>query len=313
MIRLESVSKRYGNLKAVDDLSFEIHPGQITGFLGPNGAGKTTTMRMITHYLRPTSGRIEIKGRGWEDRTHQLGRIIGYLPESNPLYAEFSVYDMLETAGRLKGLSAGSLSRGIGRMIEVCGLGQQLKQTIASLSKGYRQRVGLAIALINDPEILILDEPTNGLDPNQISDILTLIRELGREKTVLLSTHILGHTTQTCDRLLIIAQGRLAFDGTPTQLVDMDQAPTQAVFDVDQPEAVVNTWLGQFDFVTGHSQEALGSGFYRYHIEGVQPQQMEQIFAALRNEDWRVRQVGLAPPSVTRVFRQLTEVSGHVV
>lgn len=202
--------------KAVDDISFDVKPGEILGFLGPNGAGKTTTMKIITDFIEADSGEVLIGGRSVKEE--QLHRHIGYLPEHNPLYEEMPVINFLEFCGALHGLDKSKIPARIREMVRVCGLDLEKHKKINELSKGYRQRVGLAQAMIHDPEVLILDEPTTGLDPNQRVEIRELIRSLGRQKTVILSTHILPEVEETCDRIVIINRGKIVADGTVDML-----------------------------------------------------------------------------------------------
>jgi ABC-2 type transport system ATP-binding protein len=217
-IRIENLTKKFGGQRAVDSISFEVKTGEILGFLGPNGAGKTTTMRMITNFINPSDGSISVGGKTLESNPDEIKNHIGYLPENNPLYLDMPVMDYLEFVGGLQGIPKEDLPFRVVEMIRVTGLNAEKHKKIGELSKGYRQRVGLAQALIHDPEILILDEPTSGLDPNQIVEIRKLIRELGREKTVILSTHILPEVEATCDRILIINRGRIVADGTADTL-----------------------------------------------------------------------------------------------
>lgn len=217
-IRIENLSKRYGPQMAVDKISFEVKAGEILGFLGPNGAGKSTSMKMITGYLGIGEGDVFINEQSVRDQGPDLKRHIGYLPENNPLYLDMPVIDYLEFCAVLQGVSKENIPARIRTMVSVCGLNAEKHKKIGELSKGYRQRVGLAQAMIHDPEILILDEPTTGLDPNQIVEIRQLIRELGKEKTVILSTHILPEVEATCDRILIINKGKIVADGTAESL-----------------------------------------------------------------------------------------------
>jgi len=209
---VENLTKTYGLQKAVDEVSFEVRTGEILGFLGPNGAGKTTTMKMITSYLTADSGRILLGGKQVSETDYDLKSKIGYLPEHNPLYKEMTVMDYLAYAAALQRVPKSQIPERIRKMIKTCGLNVEKHKRINELSKGYRQRVGLAQAMIHNPEILILDEPTSGLDPNQIIEIRELIKELGKEKTVILSTHILSEVEETCDRILIIKRGQIVAD-----------------------------------------------------------------------------------------------------
>ncbi len=217
-IQIENLSKRYGPQTAVDSISFEVRTGEILGFLGPNGAGKSTSMKMITGYLGIGEGDILIGGRSVREHGDDLKKHIGYLPENNPLYLDMPVMDYLDFCAALQGVEKNQIPERIRTMIKLCGLNAEKHKKIGELSKGYRQRVGLAQAMIHDPEILILDEPTTGLDPNQIVEIRKLIRELGKEKTVILSTHILPEVEATCDRILIINRGKIVADGTADTL-----------------------------------------------------------------------------------------------
>ncbi|HOF19954.1 MAG TPA: ATP-binding cassette domain-containing protein [Bacteroidales bacterium] len=217
-IVIENLTKRYGVQKAVDNISLRVATGEILGFLGPNGAGKTTTMKIITNFITADEGEVYIGGRSLRDDPLEIKRHIGYLPENNPLYQEMPVIDYLEFCALINNIEKHRVAGRVAEMIRITGLNSEKHKKIAELSKGYRQRVGLAQAMIHDPEILILDEPTSGLDPNQIAEIRKLIRELGREKTVILSTHILPEVEATCDRIFIINKGRLVADGTAESL-----------------------------------------------------------------------------------------------
>lgn len=217
-IRLENVTRLFGEQYAVNDISFEVKTGEIVGFLGPNGAGKTTTMKMITGFLAPTAGNIFINDQPVWENPGAVKKITGYLPENNPLYYDMFVTDYLEYVAGLQQMEKGLIPQRMREMVVVCGLDREKHKKIGELSKGFRQRVGLAQALIHDPQILILDEPTTGLDPNQIIEIRNLIKEAGKEKTVILSTHILPEVEAMSDRILIINEGKIVADGSPESL-----------------------------------------------------------------------------------------------
>ena len=217
-ILVENLTKKYDKQRAVDNVSFEVKTGEIVGFLGPNGAGKTTTMKIITCFMAPSSGDVKVNGLSIHDNQDQIKKKIGYLPESNPIYQDMPVLEYLEYAAELHGIPKAKISNRIIEMVRLTGLNEEKHKNIGELSKGYRQRVGLAQAMIHDPEILILDEPTTGLDPNQIVEIRKLIRQVGREKTVILSTHILPEVEATTDRILIINKGQIVADGTAASL-----------------------------------------------------------------------------------------------
>lgn len=217
-IAVRNLTKLYGEQKAIDDITFDVKTGEILGFLGPNGAGKTTTMKIITCYMPPTAGMVEVDGLDIFTHSLEVRRKIGYLPEMNPLYLDMNVLDYLEYCAQLHGIRKPDIPQRLKEMMHVCGLEDVRHKDIGELSKGYRQRVGLAQAMLHDPEVLILDEPTSGLDPNQIVEIRNLIKQLGRAKTVILSTHILSEVQATCDRVLIINEGKIVADGSPEKL-----------------------------------------------------------------------------------------------
>ncbi len=234
-ILVENLTKKYGTQRAVNNISFEVKTGEIVGFLGPNGAGKTTTMKIITCFMAPTDGDVKVNGLSIHENQNEIKKKIGYLPESNPLYYEMPMLEYLEYAARLHGVPTSKVQERVMAMVRKTGLNAEKHKNIGELSKGYKQRVGLAQAMIHDPEILILDEPTTGLDPNQIVEIRKLIRELGREKTVILSTHILPEVEATSDRILIINDGKIVADGTAATL--RKQAQGEEILRVQVTEA----------------------------------------------------------------------------
>ncbi len=215
MIEVEQVSRAFGTFKAVDSISFSIKTGEIVGLLGPNGAGKTTTMRMITGFLDMDSGSIKIDGKDIRENPKESKRKIGYMPESAPLYGEMIVADYLEYVAQMQNVDP---KEKVPQLAKICGLTDVMHKNISDLSRGYRQRVGLAHALMNDPEILILDEPTSGLDPNQIIEVRSLIKEIGKTRTVIISTHILSEVEMICDRVIIISRGKIAADSPTSEL-----------------------------------------------------------------------------------------------
>jgi len=217
-IVVENLSKHYGDQKAVDDISFKVETGEVVGFLGPNGAGKSTTMKIITCYMASTSGKAYLNDLDIEENQEKVKNRFGYLPENNPLYTDMAIIDYLKFCAQLQGMDKEKIPGRIREMVDMCGLNLERHKKIRELSKGYRQRVGLAQAMIHDPDVLILDEPTTGLDPNQIVEIRKLIKELGKEKTVILSSHILSEVEATCDRILIINRGKIVADGTADEL-----------------------------------------------------------------------------------------------
>src|SRR5215813_3560197 len=222
MISIEGLSKSYGTTQALRGVSFEVPRGQVVGFLGPNGAGKTTAMRILAGYALPTAGSAKVAGIDVVLNSLASRRMIGYLPENNPLYEEMMVLDFLRFVAQVRGVAAAEQGPRIKNAVEQCGLKTVISRDIGQLSKGFRQRVGLAQAILHDPDLLIFDEPTSGLDPNQIAEIRHLIKELGREKTVILSTHILSEVQSTCDRVLIINEGKLVADDSPERLASAE-------------------------------------------------------------------------------------------
>ncbi|HUT85544.1 MAG TPA: ATP-binding cassette domain-containing protein [Elusimicrobiales bacterium] len=219
MIRIEKLTRKYGNLTAVENVSFEIPSGKIVGFLGPNGAGKTTTLKMLTGFLAPTEGNIVISGLDMENNLSTIKNMIGYLPEDNPLYEDMTVFDYLLWSGKLKGLKGQKLIDAVKNSAEVCGLSEVITKLIGHLSKGYRQRTAIANAILHNPVILFLDEPTSGLDPNQAHQMRKLIKSLGKEKTIMLSTHILTEAKEVCDEIIIINKGKIVAKGDTEMLL----------------------------------------------------------------------------------------------
>ena len=234
MIRVENLIKQFGELRAVDGLSFEMFPGEILGFLGPNGAGKTTTMRILTCFFPPTSGIANVAGFDVVKEPDEVRRVIGYMPEGVPLYRDMTVTDFLDFIGHAKGYGPRDRRRFVSSAIEETNLGDVQHRLLGQLSKGYKQRVGLAQAIIGDPKVLILDEPTSGLDPRQIADMRQLIKSMAGKRTVILSTHILPEVQMTCSRVIIINKGKIAASGTPDKLT----TKVQTVFTVEAASVI---------------------------------------------------------------------------
>ncbi len=228
MIEVENLVKDYGAFRAVNGVSFSVPKGQVLGFLGPNGAGKSTTMKMLTTFLEPTSGRATIGGKDVVTDNIEVRKMIGYLPESAPSYGEMTVCEFLQFIAEVRGMALGDIAAALEKMKSVCFLEAVWHKPIENLSKGYRQRVGFAQALIHDPPVLVLDEPTDGLDPNQKHEVRQLIRKMGKDKTIILSTHILEEVDAICERVIIIADGKIVADATPEEL--KKQGPLDQVF-----------------------------------------------------------------------------------
>lgn len=302
-IVIEGLSKSYGHEKAVDNISFEVRTGEIVGFLGPNGAGKTTTMKMITQYLSPDSGRITIGGK--TTSLHNMRGSIGYLPEHNPLYDEMPVIDYLEFCGQLQGIQKSYLHQRVRDMVVMCGLNEEKHKKIGELSKGYRQRVGLAQAMIHDPAILILDEPTTGLDPNQRVEIRDLIKRLGVHKSVILSTHILPEVEATCDRILIINKGKIVANGTPDSL--RTQASGKSILLVDIEGAPRNDIKQALLQLPGVSAIGLSADHKLLEIECTDGHQMARsVYKLCVAREWMLLQMSPVEARLEDIFRNVT-------
>lgn len=306
-IVIESLSKTYGHQKAVDNISFEVKTGEILGFLGPNGAGKTTTMKMITGYLGIQQGDIRLGGVSVKESAHLTKKNIGYLPEHNPLYLDMPVIDYLEFSAALEGVPKSNIPERIREMVRLCGLDREKHKKIAALSKGYRQRVGLAQAMIHDPEILILDEPTTGLDPNQIVEIRKLIRDLGQKKTVILSTHILPEVEATCDRILIINRGKIVADGTADTL--RNQAKGQEILKVRVEDAANQADLLQamsdLSTVAQVSIDEKDTGLLEIQSQPTLSSK-RSIFQLCVNNNWVLTEMTPVETKLEDIFRNLT-------
>ncbi len=305
-IRIENLTKRYGPQTAVNNISFEVKPGEILGFLGPNGAGKTTTMKMITSYVNIDEGNIFIGGKSIATDAASLKKHIGYLPEHNPLYLEMAIMDYLGFCASLQGVSKSEIPARTREMIRVCGLNQEKHKRIGELSKGYRQRVGLAQAMIHDPEILILDEPTSGLDPNQIVEIRELIKTLGRQKTVVLSTHILPEVEATCDRILIINKGNIVADGTANTL--RKQAKGQEVLQVTiedgDPQEIYSKLQSLY---TSQLVDLVPEQPHQFLIESVtEMSSKREVFKLCVQNNWVLSELTPLETKLEDIFRDLT-------
>ena len=235
MIKLENITKKFSRLTAVDNISFEVDKGEILGFLGPNGAGKSTTMRMITGFFPPTDGKITVSGYDVRNEPLKIKQLIGYLPENSPAYKDMTPHSFLKFSASARDIPRKEIKKAMGRTIELCGLESVLFQSIDTLSKGYLQRVCLAQAIIHDPPILILDEPTDGLDPNQKYQTRELIKRMGEDKTIIISTHILEEIDACCTRAMIISQGKLVADSTPTELRSRSHTANTLVLEISKP------------------------------------------------------------------------------
>ena len=309
MIEVTHVERQFGTFRAVDDISFSIPTGQIVGLLGPNGAGKTTTMRMITGFLKPTAGSITIDGIDITKDPVSAKQKIGYMPESAPLYSDMIVDDYLRYVAAVQGVDADTK---VAELCAVCGLKEVMHKNISDLSRGYRQRVGLAHALMNDPEILILDEPTSGLDPNQVEDVRDLIKEIGKTRTVIVSTHILSEVEMICGRVIIIAKGKLVADSPTDKLRETyGQSATISLEVAGTSEAELKEALASVSGVASVSVEKCASDAESGHLcASVTAKDGQEIRSALAktviSKGWDLFELSIEKNSLEDVFHQLT-------
>jgi ABC-2 type transport system ATP-binding protein len=310
MISVNGLVKHYGDVAAVNNISFSIRKGEITGLLGPNGAGKTTTLRMLTCYLKPTAGTVTVGDYQADENPMEVRSIIGYLPESAPIYGDMIVYDYLKYIADIRGIENPDR---IKEIAELCGIKDVMHKNVSELSKGYNQRVGLAHAMISDPEILILDEPTSGLDPNQIVEIRNLIKKIGKEKTVILSTHILSEVEATCDRVIIIDKGSIVADGRTSELtsssgkaVNITLKVNGVDFDTLCAELKKIGWVNSVS--KGAAEENLTSAVVVSSASGdVRP----EIFKLVKDKGWVLYEMTRESRTLENVFRELTRGGGN--
>ncbi len=314
MITVENLTKRYGPTLAVDSISFEVNPREVVGFLGPNGAGKTTTMKMLTCFLRPDEGRATVGGYDVVDQSIEVRRHIGYLPENAPLYHDMEVRDYLLFMAKVREIPVADRKNRVREMADVCGLGPMMLKQIGELSKGFRQRVGLAQSMLHRPDILILDEPTSGLDPNQIIEIRNLIKEIGREKTVILSTHILPEVQATCSRVLIISNGRIAGQGTPEELAQMATGEERFTVAVKGPRDQVKSTLQKIAGCSGVQDQGLDPHARDYQLFKVfvkgGTSAGEKIFQTIAQNGWTLSELRREIVSLEDIFKRLTRQTG---
>ncbi len=305
-IIVENLVKSYGLQRAVDNISFTVKTGEVLGFLGPNGAGKTTTMKAITSYLIPDSGEVFLGNYSVSKDAERVKRSIGYLPENNPLYEDMPVIDYLKFVGELQGITRSNLYDSILNVIETCGLEDEKHKKIAELSKGYKQRVGLAQALIHNPEVLILDEPTTGLDPNQILEIRDLIRKIGKEKTVILSSHILAEVEATCDRILIINKGKIVADGTTSEL--RKQAQGDDIIKVRIEGGDINTIYEALDNLNdSKTVDILDKNKSRFQIDSAENSKIAaSVFNLCVAKGWVITELIPVETKLEDIFKELT-------
>ena len=304
MITVEGVTKRYGDVLAVDDLSFEVARGEVVGFLGPNGAGKSTTMKMITGTLQPDGGNVLFDGALIADDLIGAKRRVGYLPEANPLYDEMLVAEYLEYVSELRDLPVAEARSGISDAVDETDIASVFYRPIGECSKGYRQRIGLAAAILHRPEVLILDEPTEGLDPNQRVEIRRLVNSLGRERTVLLSTHVMQEVEATCSRLVILRRGRLAAEGEVQALIANRSGGVRYLVEA-QGEGVVDG-LSELEGVSGHTAELI-EGRTRVCLDSLNAIELRpEIFRMAQDRGWTLWELHREKASLEQLFRDLT-------
>lgn len=294
-VRIHQLSKIYGTQKAVDAISFEAKKGEVLGFLGPNGAGKSTTMKIATGYLPPSGGTVELCGIDVMKDSVKARKKVGYLPEHNPLYLEMYVHEYLHFMAGLHGIKGNAAKERIAEMVALCGLTREQHKKIGALSKGYRQRVGLAQALLHDPEVLILDEPTTGLDPNQLVDIRQLIKTISKDKTVILSTHIMQEVKAICDRVVIINQGKLVANDLLSNMT-----ANKTTLKVEFQEAVDEAELKTFGAVTKNGQV--------YHISTTAKEDLRpKLFDLAKQNNWTILSLSQEQQDLEEIFHQLTQ------
>jgi ABC-2 type transport system ATP-binding protein len=299
MIRIENLVKAFGPKRAVDGISFNVERGEVLGFLGPNGAGKSTTMRMITGFMPPTAGRVAVGGHDVAESPLAAKRLIGYLPENAASYPDMTVKGFLEFAAELRGLAKTQKKQAVGRVVEQCFLQSVLRQSIDTLSKGYKHRTCLAQALIHDPEVLIMDEPTDGLDPNQKHEVRNLIRELGKSKAIVFSTHILEEVDAACTRAIIIDRGRIVANGTPEELRNMSELAGAVTLSAHGATAEKLSALGRV--------EDLGGAFRIYPGDKSKSADLARgVVELVSREGWKVEGMYSERGELDEVFRRIT-------
>jgi ABC-2 type transport system ATP-binding protein len=314
MIKIENLTKYYGDFKAVDNISFTVNDGEILGFLGPNGAGKTTTLKILTCFMPPSGGRIMFNNLDVNEHSMEIRKMIGYLPENAPLYEYMSVQEYLDYICDLREITGQKRKERMDTMIETCGLSKMIGKDIGDLSKGYRQRVGIAQAMIHEPAILILDEPTVGLDPNQIVEIRNLIKQVGQEKTVILSTHILSEVEATCNRVVIISSGEIVADGTTESLQEKLAGQSTLTLEIKgntQEMADVYSRIKGVEKI--NSVSSGGDNISCFEI-GVKHgfDIREDVFRATVEKGWVIYEMSQHKTNLEEVFRQLTLTQGAV-
>jgi ABC-2 type transport system ATP-binding protein len=312
MIKVEGLTKRYARTVAVDNISFEVEKGQIVGFLGPNGAGKTTTMRVLTCFLPPSEGKATVAGFDVMENPMEVKKRIGYLPETPPLYPEMEVVEYLNFVGKLKGLGSAELGRRVDEVMQRCAVADVRNKLISKLSKGYRQRVGLAQAIIHNPDVLILDEPTSGLDPKQIIEIRELLRSLAGDHTIILSTHILSEVEHSCERVIIIAEGKLVAIDSVANLTNRLRGSEAVALELEASDGRPNPSEVQqrLEQVSGVSRVVMKdsrNGRLTFEVESLQGKHIRSDLArTVVNSGWNLNELRSVGLSLEDIFLQLT-------
>jgi len=311
VIKVTELSKNYGSVKAVQSISFDLHDGEIVGFLGANGAGKTTTLKMMTGYLVPSKGSIEVNGMNILDDIHNIQKQIGYLPELNPLYSEMRVYDYLEFLAGIREISGKNFKEALARVVEQCGLNGVIHKNISDCSKGYKQRIGLAAAMIHDPKILILDEPVTGLDPNQIVEIRRLIKSLGKEKLVFMSSHILQEIQATVDKIIIIKNGEIVANGTNDELMANYMGNVLLNMEIKgaKVESIehIQAKLPSVKYISLEESNGIQNVQFEY---GKDKDSREDIFQYAIKNKWSILKMNPHTTNLEDIFRDLTMEGG---
>ena len=307
MIKVKDLSKNYGPVEAVKSISFDLKDGEVIGFLGANGAGKTTTLKMMTGYLVPTEGSITVNGMDIIEDTHSIQEQIGYLPELNPLYSEMRVYDYLEFLAAIRDVRGSQFKESLARVVEQCGLRGVVHKNISDCSKGYKQRIGLAAAMIHDPKILILDEPVTGLDPNQIIEIRSLIRSLGKEKLVFMSSHILQEIQATVDRIIIINEGEIVANGTNEELMTSFMGNVLLTMEVKGAKVDsikhIQATLPNVKFISTSKEKSIHTIQLEYEKN---KESREEIFNYAVKNKWSILKMTPKTTNLEDIFRNLT-------
>lgn len=309
MIHVENLTKRYAGFTAIQNLSFEVQKGEVVGFLGPNGAGKSTTMRILTGYMPPTSGRVSIAGFDIFNQSVEARRHLGYLPESTPLYADMRVHEYLRYRAALKGVESSKIRERVGDVLEMCNLREKERAIIGTLSKGQKQRVGLADALVHDPDLLILDEPTIGLDPNQIRQVRELIKNLANRRTVLISTHILPEVEIMCSRVIVIHKGRIRASDTAENLLRNHRAAGAVRVEIASSPAEARQILEALPGVKSVSEEPSDQGKRFLLRTDADANPSEDILKIVSQKAWPLVELSRRKPTLEDVFVDLTQGS----